>query len=75
MDRTDTVILVSADTDLTPPLDFILKNHKDKKVKVYSLFKPIYLLFMFPVLIILIFALSLRKGLIYMKYSIRDILE
>ncbi len=35
MDQTDTVILVSADTDLIPPLDFILKNQKEKKVKVY----------------------------------------
>lgn len=32
---TDVIVLVSADTDLIPPLDFILKNFKDKKVKVY----------------------------------------
>ena len=34
-DRTDIVILVSADTDLIPPIDFILNNFPDKKVKVY----------------------------------------
>lgn len=32
---TDIVVLVSADTDLIPPIDFILKNFTDKKVKVY----------------------------------------
>lgn len=34
-DATDVVVLISADTDLIPPIDFILKNFKDKKVKVY----------------------------------------
>lgn len=34
-DRTDIVVLVSADTDLIPPIDFILSNFPDKKVKVY----------------------------------------
>lgn len=33
--ETDIIVLVSADTDLIPPLDFILKNFTDKKVKVY----------------------------------------
>lgn len=34
-DATDVVALVSADTDLIPPLSFILDNFKDKTVKVY----------------------------------------
>ena len=34
-DQTDIVVLVSADTDLIPPIDFILNNFPDKKVKVY----------------------------------------
>ena len=34
-DRTDIVVLVSADTDLIPPIDFILNNFPGKKVKVY----------------------------------------
>lgn len=34
-DETDIVVLVSADTDLIPPIDFILKNFPLKKVKVY----------------------------------------
>ena len=33
--ETDIVVLVSADTDLIPPIDFILNNFPDKKVKVY----------------------------------------
>ncbi|MCM1531355.1 MAG: NYN domain-containing protein [Bacteroides sp.] len=33
--ETDVVVLVSADTDLIPPIDFILKNFSDKRVKVY----------------------------------------
>lgn len=33
--ETDIIVLVSADTDLIPPLDFILKNFADMKVKVY----------------------------------------
>lgn len=33
--RTDIVVLVSADTDLIPPIDFILNNFSGKKVKVY----------------------------------------
>lgn len=34
-DVTDVVVLVSADTDLIPPIDFIFENFKNKKVKVY----------------------------------------
>lgn len=33
--ETDIVVVVSADTDLIPPIDFILNNFPDKKVKVY----------------------------------------
>lgn len=33
--KVDSVVLVSADTDLIPPLEFILDNYKDVKVKVY----------------------------------------
>ena len=33
--ETDIVVLVSADTDLIPPIDFILNNFPEKKVKVY----------------------------------------
>lgn len=33
--ETDIVVLVSADTDLIPPIDFILNHFPDKKVKVY----------------------------------------
>ena len=32
---TDVVVLVSADTDLIPPMDFILNTFADKKVRVY----------------------------------------
>ena len=34
-DKTDVVVLVSADTDLIPPIDFILNNFPTKRVKVY----------------------------------------
>ena len=34
-DDTDIVVLGSADTDLIPPIDFILNHFPDKKVKVY----------------------------------------
>ena len=34
-DETDIIVLVSADTDLIPPIDFILNNFPDKRVKVY----------------------------------------
>lgn len=33
--ETDIVVVVSADTVLIPPIDFILNNFPDKKVKVY----------------------------------------
>lgn len=33
--ETDIVVLVSADTDLISPIDFILNNFNNKKVKVY----------------------------------------
>jgi len=35
LDTVDKMVLVSADSDLVPPLDFIKKNYPDKKVKVY----------------------------------------
>lgn len=38
-DKTDKIVLVSGDTDLLPPLEYILKNYKDKEVSVY--FPPI----------------------------------
>ena len=34
-DKTDIVVLVSADTDLIPPIDFILNNFPTKRIKVY----------------------------------------
>lgn len=33
--KTDLIILISADSDLVPPVDYIIKNFPDKKVKVY----------------------------------------
>lgn len=33
--KTDIVVLVSADTDLIPPIDFIMNNFPEKTVKVY----------------------------------------
>ena len=33
--ESDIIVLVSADSDLIPPLDFILRNFTVKKVKVY----------------------------------------
>ena len=33
--ETDTIVLVSADSDLVPPLEFIQQYYKDKKLKVY----------------------------------------
>ena len=33
--NTDSLVLVSADSDLVPPLSYIQQYHKDKKVKVY----------------------------------------
>lgn len=34
-DLTDTVVLISADSDLVPPIEFIKSNYSDKKVKLY----------------------------------------
>lgn len=34
-DKTDTIALVSADSDLVPPLEFIQENYPDKSIKVY----------------------------------------
>ena len=34
-DLTDTLVLVSADSDLVPPIEFITSNYTDKKVKLY----------------------------------------
>lgn len=35
LDKTDTVALVSADSDLVPPLEFIQNNYPEKSIKVY----------------------------------------
>lgn len=35
LDATDTVVLVSADSDLVPPLEFIQRYYPDKRIKVY----------------------------------------
>lgn len=35
MDKTDVIVLVSADSDLIPPIEFIQKNYKGKKIRVY----------------------------------------
>lgn len=35
LDKTDTIALVSADSDLVPPLEFIQKHFSDKVIKVY----------------------------------------
>ena len=35
MDKTDVLVLVSADSDLIPPIEFIQKNYKTKKIRVY----------------------------------------
>jgi len=35
LDKTDSLVLVSADSDLVPPLEFIQQHYKDKKLKVY----------------------------------------
>ena len=32
---TDTLVLVSADSDLVPPMEFIQKNYPEKRIKVY----------------------------------------
>jgi len=38
--KTDTVVLVSADSDLVPPLEFIRDNYPEKKIRIY--FPPSY---------------------------------
>lgn len=35
LDKTDSLVLVSADSDLIPPLEFIQQHYKEKKLKVY----------------------------------------
>ena len=35
LNATDTIVLVSADSDLVPPLEFIQKNYPEKRIKVY----------------------------------------
>ena len=35
LNATDTIVLVSADSDLVPPLEFIQKNYPGKRIKVY----------------------------------------
>ena len=35
LNKTDTIALVSADSDLVPPLEFIQNNYPDKHIKVY----------------------------------------
>ena len=35
LDATDTIVLVSADSDLVPPLEFIQKQYPEKRIKVY----------------------------------------
>jgi uncharacterized LabA/DUF88 family protein len=34
LNNTDVIVLISADSDLVPPLEFIQKNFKDKKIKI-----------------------------------------
>ncbi len=35
LNATDTIVLVSADSDLVPPLEFIQKQYPEKRIKVY----------------------------------------
>ncbi len=35
LNKTDSLVLISADSDLVPPLEFIQRHFKDKKIKVY----------------------------------------
>ena len=35
LDATDTIVLVSADSDLVPPLEFIQKQYPEKRIKAY----------------------------------------
>lgn len=34
-DNTDTLVLVSGDSDFIPPVEFIQKNYPDKKIRIY----------------------------------------
>jgi len=40
LDKTDVIVLVSADSDLVPPLEFVRDNYPDKKIRIY--FPPSY---------------------------------
>ena len=33
--KTDLIVLVSADSDLIPPLEFVLKNFPEKRIKIF----------------------------------------
>ena len=35
LNATDTIVLVSADSDLVPPLEFIQQHYPEKRIKVY----------------------------------------
>ena len=35
LDKTDCIVLVSADSDLVPPLEFIQQHYPEKRIKVY----------------------------------------
>ena len=35
LNKTDNLVLITADSDLVPPIEFIQKNYPDKKIKVY----------------------------------------
>ena len=35
LDATDSIVLVSADSDLVPPLEFIQQHYPEKRIKVY----------------------------------------
>lgn len=35
LNATDSIVLVSADSDLVPPLEFIQKQYPEKRIKVY----------------------------------------
>ncbi|NMA34047.1 MAG: NYN domain-containing protein [Clostridiaceae bacterium] len=40
LDNTDILVIITADSDLIPPIEFILKNFPNKKVRIY--FPPQY---------------------------------
>jgi uncharacterized LabA/DUF88 family protein len=35
LNNTDILVLITADSDIVPPIEFILKNFPDKKIKIY----------------------------------------